>query len=128
MKTYRPRNDMVVIREVLVDKSPGGVVMPQKSAEGKKIVVEAVGPKVEGLRPGDRVILVGSRENGDWSFLPGEPALAITRQENLVAVVALVFVALRQFGVAPPAWVMQVAWILLVAFVVIVAIRIVLAL
>ena len=43
----------------------------------------------------------------------------------IAAIVALVYVALRQFGVSIPGWVMQVAWILVVAFVVIVAIRLV---
>lgn len=41
----------------------------------------------------------------------------------VAAVVALVYVALREFGVGIPAWVQQVFWILVVAFVVIVAIR-----
>lgn len=43
----------------------------------------------------------------------------------IAAVVALVYVALRQFGVAIPPWVVTVFWILVVAFVVIVAIKIV---
>lgn len=44
----------------------------------------------------------------------------------IAAVVALVFVALRQFGIAIPGWVAQIFWILVVAFVVILAIRFVL--
>lgn len=43
----------------------------------------------------------------------------------IAAVVGLVYVALRQFGVAIPAWVIQVFWIIVVAFVVIAAIKIV---
>jgi hypothetical protein len=45
----------------------------------------------------------------------------------IAAVVALVYVALRQFGVSIPPWVQQVFWILVVAFVVILAIRIVMS-
>lgn len=43
----------------------------------------------------------------------------------IAAIVALVFVALRQFGIAIPGWVVHVFWILVVAFVIIVAIRLV---
>lgn len=52
----------------------------------------------------------------------GELAIAVV---VIAAVVALVYVALRQFGVAIPAWVQQVFWIIVVAFVVIMAIRLV---
>ena len=45
----------------------------------------------------------------------------------VAAVIALVYVALTQFGIAIPGWVKQVFWILIVAFVVIVAIRLVLS-
>lgn len=43
----------------------------------------------------------------------------------IAAIVALVYVALRQFGVSIPAWVQNVFWIVVVAFVIIFAIRIV---
>lgn len=43
----------------------------------------------------------------------------------VAAIVALVYIALRQFGVSIPAWVIQVFWVIVVAFVVILAIRIV---
>lgn len=46
----------------------------------------------------------------------------------IAAAVALVYVALRQFGVAVPAWVVQVFWIVVIAIVVIAAIRFVLTL
>jgi hypothetical protein len=45
----------------------------------------------------------------------------------VAAVVALVYVALRQFGVQIPPWVIQVFWIIVVAFVVILAIKLVAA-
>jgi hypothetical protein len=41
----------------------------------------------------------------------------------IAACVALMYVALRQFGIAIPAWVIQVFWIIIVALVVIFAIR-----
>jgi len=45
----------------------------------------------------------------------------------VAAVVALVYVALRQFGITIPPWVVTVFWILVVAFVIIFAIRLVMA-
>lgn len=53
----------------------------------------------------------------------GQLAIAIV---VIAAVAALVFVALKQFGVAIPGWVAQVFWIVVVACVVIIAIRFVL--
>lgn len=46
----------------------------------------------------------------------------------VAACVALVYVALQQFGVQVPAWFVHVLWIVAVAFVVIVAIRFVMTL
>jgi len=43
------------------------------------------------------------------------------------AVIALVYIALTQFGVSIPTWVTQVFWVLVVAFVVIIAIKLVLS-
>lgn len=45
----------------------------------------------------------------------------------IAAVVALVWVAIREFGLAVPGWVIHVFWILAVAFVVILAIRLVMS-
>ncbi len=45
----------------------------------------------------------------------------------IAAVVALVYVALSQFGVSIPEWVKHVFWIIVVAFVVIFAIRLVMS-
>lgn len=55
----------------------------------------------------------------------GQIAIAIV---IFAAVVALVYVALRQFGISIPAWVQQVIWICVVAVVVILAIKFVLSL
>lgn len=46
----------------------------------------------------------------------------------IAAIVALVYVALRQFGIGIPAWVQHVFWIVVVAFVVILAIKVVVSL
>lgn len=43
----------------------------------------------------------------------------------LAAVIALVYIALRQFGVSIPGWVLQCFWVVVVCFVVIFCIRLV---
>jgi hypothetical protein len=55
----------------------------------------------------------------------GDIAIAIV---VIAAVVALVYVALRQFGVQLPAWFVHVLWIVICAVVVIVAIKFVMSL
>lgn len=67
---------------------------------------------------------VAVRQGPFWGWSFGEMAIAVV---IVAAVVALVWVALRQFGVGIPAWVIQVFWILVVAFVVILAIRLVMS-
>jgi hypothetical protein len=57
---------------------------------------------------------------GSWSLVQIAIAIVI-----IAAVVALVYVALRQFGVTIPAWFQTVLWIVVVAIVVIIAIKIV---
>jgi uncharacterized membrane protein len=42
----------------------------------------------------------------------------------IAAIVGVVYIALRQFGVVPPAWFMQIIWIIVVAFVCVAAILI----
>jgi hypothetical protein len=54
----------------------------------------------------------------------GQIAIAVV---IVAAVVALVYIALRQFGIAIPEWVVQVFWVLIVAFVIIFAIKLVLS-
>ena len=53
----------------------------------------------------------------------GDLAIAVV---VIAAIIALVFVALRRFNVAIPAWVVECFWIVVVAFVIIFAIRLVL--
>lgn len=57
-----------------------------------------------------------------WGLGVGEVAILVV---VIAAIIALVYVALRQFGISIPEWVKQVAWILIVTFVVILAIRLV---
>lgn len=81
----RPRNDFVIIREETVDMVRG-LFMPQVTKEGKRQVVEAVGPKVEDLKVGDVCRIVGEPRSGHWSYLPGFQNLIICREECVVVV------------------------------------------
>lgn len=82
---YQPRGDYVLIKINTKDKV-GGIVVPQRSAEGKTYSVMAVGPKVEDLSVGEEVYIIGSQQNGDWSFIPGANDIIITREANVVLV------------------------------------------
>lgn len=64
-----------------------------------------------------------ARPVGGWSF--GQILIAIV---IIAACVAIVYVALRQFGIAIPQWVIHIFWICAVAVVAILAIRFVLSL
>lgn len=80
----RPRNDYVVIRCERVEEVRG-VAMPEISSEGKKYVVESVGPEVDDLNPGDVVRCIG--ELGiTFAPIPNFPDRIIIREENVVLV------------------------------------------
>lgn len=57
-----------------------------------------------------------------WGWSLEDLAVAIV---VIAAICALVYVALRRFGVVIPAWFVEVFWIVVAAFVVILAIRVV---
>ena len=82
---YRPRNDIVLIHRI--DKGQvRGVAMPDMAAEGKELQVEACGPDVEDLQPGDVVLAIGT-PGQDLIRLPGEHALFATKQQNVLMVI-----------------------------------------
>jgi hypothetical protein len=83
--SYIPRNDFVLYR--IVDRGQvRGVHIPQISAQGKDIVIVAVGPEVKDLQPGDKVFAVGTKGQ-DVIELPNEQHLYLSRQANIVLVV-----------------------------------------
>lgn len=81
----RCRNDNVLIRIVQVGKTDSGVLLPEISVEGKLFCVEAVGPKVDDLKVGDKVIMVGEI-NVDYGYVPGMKDLLCIKQGNVVLV------------------------------------------
>lgn len=83
--TYRPRNNLVLIRRMARGKVRG-LVMPDAAAEGQKMVVEAVGPKVEDLDVGDEVLAIGI-PGEDLVRIPGHTDLYLVREGNVLVVV-----------------------------------------
>jgi hypothetical protein len=81
-RVYQPRNDQVIIREhkrSILD----GLAMPDESIEGKVFIVEAIGPKVEGLKVGDKVWMSGLL-NATYANLPCESDLLIMEQKYVL--------------------------------------------
>ena len=83
--TYRPRNDFVVLRRMEIGKIKG-FWMPGMSRMGKKLIVQAIGPKVEDLKVGDVVEAIGE-PGQDIVTLPNETDLFITKEANVLCVV-----------------------------------------
>lgn len=82
---YRCRSDFVLFR--LVDRgSVGSIATPQISQQGKERIVLAIGPDVEDLNVGDRVLVIGS-VGSDVVPLPNESGIYMTRQANVALVV-----------------------------------------
>jgi len=72
---YQARENYVVIRRQKFDRVRG-LAMPDISNVGKQFVVESVGPKVEGLKEGDEVMILGQKGQ-EYADLPGEPDLLV---------------------------------------------------
>lgn len=83
--TYRPRNDLVLFE--MIDKGQvRGVLMPQIAQQGKEKIVRAIGPTVEGLEVGDKVMVIGEIGQ-DVIVMPSDRGLFCTRQQNVFLIV-----------------------------------------
>ena len=82
--TYLPRNDFVLFR-IVNKRVVRGLLMPDASAQGQERVVVAVGPKVENLNVGDKVLVIGV-VGQDTVPLPSDPSLYLTRESNIALV------------------------------------------
>lgn len=81
-----PRGDNVLVRLVKKGKSVGGVHIPATSFQGNRYLVVACGPKVEGLAPGDFVMMTG-QQKVDWDFLPLSGDMIVIREANILLVI-----------------------------------------
>ncbi len=77
--TYKAHGEFVIVRVVTQDKI-GLIHVPQVSAAGKRHIVVSVGEKVEYVKEGDEVLLLGD-EGKEWSFVPGSSDLIVTSQK-----------------------------------------------
>ena len=85
MITYRTRNDWVLVRIIEVGQVRG-IKMPQSSINGKEFHVEGIGPKVEGLKVGDKVLMTGNI-NIHYHQVPNVNNLIIVKQESVVLII-----------------------------------------
>lgn len=76
-----PCGDRVLVRMVKA-ALVRGMIMPDIAQEGKQYVVEAVGPLVHSLKPGDKVLVSGMRGQ-HWDFLPGYSDLFIIAEKDI---------------------------------------------
>lgn len=74
-----PRNDFVLVRIIDKGETPSGIAVSDFSQEGKIYVVESVGSKVENLKKGDKVLVIGA-ENTTYSFLPNSRDMFIAKE------------------------------------------------
>ena len=82
---YRCRNDFVLFK--LVDRGTvRGVHVPQVSAQGKERIVMDIGPDVEDLDVGYKVMVIGT-VGMDVVQLPNETNLFLTKQANVTLIV-----------------------------------------
>lgn len=77
-----PRGDNVIVR-VVQHGAHKGLAMPDKAQEGKEYVVVGMGPKVEELEIGDKVLMAGT-QGVDWDYLPGCKDLLALKQGNVL--------------------------------------------
>ena len=82
---YRPRNDNVLVQVYKIAETDSGVAMPETSYHGQGYRIIAVGPLVEDLEPGDRVMMTGVQKV-DWDFLPRSRDLLVIKESNVLLV------------------------------------------
>lgn len=81
---YRCRGDFVLFRHVDLG-THRGLAMPNVAQQGKENVVVAIGPKVENLEVGDKVLVIGTL-GVDSVRVPTEQNLYMTRETNVALV------------------------------------------
>jgi NADPH:quinone reductase-like Zn-dependent oxidoreductase len=89
---FTAREDWCLLKIIHVGKV-GKIAMPDIAKEGEEVYVAAFGPKVEGLKVGDRVLAIGAA--GTVATLPAQyqtvrnETLILTRATNVSLVIEL---------------------------------------
>ena len=82
---FLPRNTGVLVR--ITDKGQlRGIAIPEISIEGKEFTVVAIGPKVEGLKVGDKVLMRGVR-GAEFFEIPFDKRLIFIEEKDVVLVI-----------------------------------------
>lgn len=90
---YVPRNDWCVIAIRKVEVLEGAIAMPDTAQAGKEFIVVAVGPKVENLKQGDKVLMTGGSVGQDGAVeitfypLPDRSDMGLVRERNVALVI-----------------------------------------
>lgn len=90
LKVYQPRNNWVLIRQVRIDLTEGGIALSDNASEAYKHVIEAKGSKVEELEVGDEVqalLIAQPPEAQNFIPVPGEKLLIATKEVNVILVI-----------------------------------------
>ena len=82
---WHPRNDFVLIRIDKVVKAEDELAFSDHAIQGKEFVVEAMGPLVEGLEIGDKVMMLGNL-GATFFELPNDRNRIAIKQEHVVLV------------------------------------------
>jgi hypothetical protein len=75
----KTRNEFVLVKIITKGETTTGIALPDASQEGKDYIVMAIGPKVEDLDVGDKIMVIG-QANSTFAFLPSSNELFITSE------------------------------------------------
>jgi hypothetical protein len=87
MIQFTPRGPYCVIRVSHIDKNAAGIALSQTSADAKQYHVESIGPDVENLKIGDRVLMVAEPGEKPCWDIPGQYGLMLVRESAISLVV-----------------------------------------
>jgi hypothetical protein len=86
MIQFTPRGPYCVIRVSYRETNQAGIAVSQASAEGRQYHVESIGPDVKDLKVGDRVLMVGKKNEEYWD-IPAHNGLLLVKESVISLVV-----------------------------------------
>ncbi len=82
---FSPRNDYVVFKRVKRGRTITGIAVSDQAVEGVDHVIVVIGPKVQELKEGDKVLILGTLGQ-DYGQIPGSKDLFVTKESNVVLI------------------------------------------